>query len=176
MARRPIIPSFCDTLTCVTTLGVLWQQTYLQRAPQVNEEEREDRIGPGLDKTELVSVLLLHASPGWRIFIVAANLFLPLISHHRRKMLKNPTPLVYISSHSLSQMISAPRRSRRLIMVRILPAERHRNLTVTPAASERLVEAASELVRKITIKNGTYPPDSYPNPGLFHVVGPFLSH
>ncbi|KAJ2913757.1 hypothetical protein MD484_g6661, partial [Candolleomyces efflorescens] len=33
-------------------------------------------------------------------------------------------------------------------------------------ASKSVVEAAHLLVNKLTIKNGTYPPDSYPNPAL----------
>ncbi|KAJ2934104.1 hypothetical protein H1R20_g2970, partial [Candolleomyces eurysporus] len=33
-------------------------------------------------------------------------------------------------------------------------------------ASDSVVEAAKLLVNKLTIKNGTYPPDSYPNPAL----------
>ncbi|KAF9048932.1 SPOC like C-terminal domain-containing protein [Panaeolus papilionaceus] len=36
-------------------------------------------------------------------------------------------------------------------------------------ASEEQIEAASQWIKSLTIKNGTYPPDSYPNPALaFH--------
>lgn len=32
------------------------------------------------------------------------------------------------------------------------------------------MEEAKKWVRKLTVKNGTYPPDSYPNPGKTEVV------
>lgn len=35
------------------------------------------------------------------------------------------------------------------------------------AAPERLTEAARAWIKKLTLKHGGYPPDSYPNPGTF---------
>ena len=40
--------------------------------------------------------------------------------------------------------------------------------TATPparAASDELADAAAEWIQKLMVKNGAYPPDSYPNPG-----------
>ena len=36
------------------------------------------------------------------------------------------------------------------------------------AAGKELVDAARAFISKLALRNGTYPPDSYPNPGRFH--------
>lgn len=40
-------------------------------------------------------------------------------------------------------------------------------------ASDDLKDAARQWIDKLSVKNGTYPPDSYPNPGeSFRMLSP----
>jgi hypothetical protein len=34
-------------------------------------------------------------------------------------------------------------------------------------AGKELIDAAKSLISKLALRNGTYPPDSYPNPGEY---------
>jgi hypothetical protein len=42
-------------------------------------------------------------------------------------------------------------------------AEQHTRLT----AKKELIDAAKSLISKLALRNSTYPPDSYPNPGRY---------
>jgi len=46
-----------------------------------------------------------------------------------------------------------------------------RLLLVSEKASEDLKDLARAWIDKISVKNGTYPPDSYPNPGMVSLNG-----
>ena len=48
-------------------------------------------------------------------------------------------------------------------------------IEITPSAEQRtrltagkeLIDAAKSLISKLALRNGAYPPDSYPNPGKY---------
>jgi hypothetical protein len=81
-----------------------------------------------------------------------------------------------ISSLCLSLMTSAPRRllrrseARQFILWISLP---HVPLVL---ATEEAKDSARAWIDKLCVKNGSYPPDSYPNPGVYaspHLCVPF---
>ena len=73
-----------------------------------------------------------------------------------------------MSSYSLSPMISALPPLRKVIVVGLfifLILKQHANSLFR--ASEQLKKSARAWIDKLSVKNGTYPPDSYPNPGNY---------
>ena len=79
-------------------------------------------------------------------------------------------PVIRRGSHELTESSNYPWS----FLVRYLAYERlisvvyhdaRTNLAMGCAASDELKDAARKWIDKLLVKNGSYPPDSYPNPG-----------
>jgi len=85
------------------------------------------------------------------------------------------TQLAFTLSHYPLQTRYGLLRSRKVsevgLILRTTIVILKRLLLVSEKASEDLKDLARAWIDKISVKNGTYPPDSYPNPGMVSLNG-----
>lgn len=144
------------------------QQAYAQCPAQIYGQEKQNRHRARSHKKEFVSIILCTPAPGIPSFV--------LLSYHSQCIVTGgESRRIWVEwSCRFSPDTSAIRgryshrpswKSRkRCVALPQLWLMLHINVSL---ASDNVKDAARAWIDKLSVKNGAYPPDSYPNPGEY---------